>query len=57
MFVIPLIFVLIALDPPKVCFIIASIYALSGIANAVWRRQRRQTARTRRHADGPDTDP
>ncbi len=56
-FVIPLIFVLIALDPPKVCFIIASIYALSGIASAAWRRQRRLAGRTRRHAGGPSTGP
>jgi len=55
-FVIPLIFVLIALDPPKVCFAIASLYALSGIVNAAWRRQRRQTGRARRPAGGPDLD-
>jgi len=35
-----------------VCFIIALIYALSGIFMAVWRRQRRQTGRARRH-EGP----
>ncbi len=40
-FVIPLIFVLIALDPPSVCFIIASLYALSGLVMAAWRRRRR----------------
>ncbi|MBL8200456.1 MAG: CDP-diacylglycerol--serine O-phosphatidyltransferase [Chromatiales bacterium] len=56
-FVIPLVFVLIALDPPKVCFIIAAIYALSGVANAAWRRQRRLTGRTRRPADGSSTGP
>lgn len=40
--VIPLVFVLIALDPPTVCFIIAAIYALSGPVAAFWRRRRRQ---------------
>ncbi|MEO8223782.1 MAG: phosphatidylcholine/phosphatidylserine synthase [Gammaproteobacteria bacterium] len=54
-FVIPLVFVLIAIDPPTVCFIIASIYALSGMAMAVWRRQRRQSGRVRRH--GKPTTP
>lgn len=39
--VIPSIFILIALDPPTVCFIIASIYALSGVVTSIWRRQRR----------------
>jgi CDP-diacylglycerol--serine O-phosphatidyltransferase len=53
-FVIPLIFVLIALDPPRVCFVIAAIYAMSGIVNEAWRRQRRQTGRARRPAEGPD---
>lgn len=48
-FVIPLIFVLIALDPPKVCFAIASLYALSGVVNGVWRRQRRHDTRQGRH--------
>jgi CDP-diacylglycerol--serine O-phosphatidyltransferase len=47
-FVIPLVFVLIALDPPRVCFIIAATYALSGIVMAVWRRQRRYSGRARR---------
>ena len=48
-FVIPLIFVLIAIDPPTVCFIIAASYALSGILMALWRRQRRQSGRARRN--------
>lgn len=47
-FVIPLIFVLIALDPPKVCFAIGLLYALSGIVVGLWRRQRRYQARARR---------
>ncbi len=60
-FVIPLIFVLIALDPPSVCFIIASVYALSGIIMAIWRRQRRGSARLRRpdpsRESGPESGP
>ena len=47
-FVIPMVFVLIALDPPRVCFVIAAIYALSGISLSVWRRQRRSVGRARR---------
>jgi CDP-diacylglycerol--serine O-phosphatidyltransferase len=47
--IIPLIFVLIAIDPPRVCFALASIYASSGIVIAVWRRWRRQSGRTRRN--------
>jgi CDP-diacylglycerol--serine O-phosphatidyltransferase len=47
-FVIPSIFVLIALNPPLVCFLIASLYALSGIVMAVWRRQRRLSGRARK---------
>jgi CDP-diacylglycerol--serine O-phosphatidyltransferase len=50
-FVIPSIFVLIALNPPLVCFIIASTYALSGIAMAIWRRQRRQAGRVKKFDD------
>ena len=53
MFVIPLVFVLIALDPPTVCFSIALLYAASGIVTALWRRRRRQTGRSRR-LEGPD---
>ena len=55
-FVIPLVFVLIAIDPPTVCFAIASVYALSGILNAVWRRQRRQSGRDRRATGAPGLD-
>jgi CDP-diacylglycerol--serine O-phosphatidyltransferase len=47
--IIPLIFVLIAIDPPRVCFILACTYASSGIVIAVWRRWRRQSGRTRRN--------
>lgn len=44
-FVIPLIFVLIAMDPPTVLFSIGVIYALSGPGLAVWRRRRRRAGR------------
>lgn len=54
-FVIPSIFVLIALNPPLVCFIIASIYALSGIVMAIGRRQRRQSGRVRKHGGEQDS--
>lgn len=47
--VIPLIFVLISLNPPIVCFALAVLYALSGVTVAIWRRQRRVTGRTHRH--------
>ena len=57
MFVIPLIFVLIALDPPTVCFIIAVLYALSGIVMAIWRRRQPVAAeRARRHESPTDTE-
>lgn len=48
-FVIPSTFALIALNPPLVCFIIAAIYACSGIVMAVWRRHRRQSGRLRKY--------
>ena len=51
--IIPLIFVLIALDPPRVCFFLATIYALSGIVVAIWRRWRRQSGRARRNEQLP----
>jgi len=44
---IPLVFVAIAIDPPLVCFLIASVYALSGIVLALWRRRRRTGPRRR----------
>jgi CDP-diacylglycerol--serine O-phosphatidyltransferase len=47
--IIPLIFVLIAIDPPRVCFLLACTYASSGMVIAVWRRWRRQSGRTRRN--------
>lgn len=51
--IIPLIFVLIALDPPRVCFFLASTYALSGIVVGIWRRWRRQSGRARRNEQLP----
>ncbi len=45
--VIPLSFVLIALDPPLVLFVMASCYALSGPALGGWRRLRRRERRQR----------
>lgn len=47
-FVIPLVFVLIALDPPSVLFGLAGCYALSGIGGALWRQHRRRATRSRR---------
>ncbi len=41
-FVIPLTFVLVAMDPPTVLFTIGVVYALSGPALSLWRRQRRR---------------
>ena len=54
-FIIPLTFVLIALDPPKVLFALASLYALSGLVVALWRRHKRQSARSRRHSHPSET--
>ncbi|MCC5793914.1 MAG: CDP-diacylglycerol--serine O-phosphatidyltransferase [Chromatiales bacterium] len=51
---IPLLFVLIALDPPLVLFIIASTYALSAVVVWLWRRQRRR-ARQRSGGEGGGT--
>jgi CDP-diacylglycerol--serine O-phosphatidyltransferase len=51
-FVIPLIFVLIAIDPPTVLFGIGIAYAMSGPILALWRRHRRRAGRVRRH-EGP----
>lgn len=47
-FVIPLTFVLIAMDPPKVLFAMAFGYAWSGVLGGLWRRHRRRTLRSRR---------
>ncbi len=44
-FVVPLVFVLIAMDPPAVLFSIGIIYALSGPLLGWWRLQRRRQAR------------
>ena len=47
-FVVPLTFVLVAMDPPTVLFGIGIIYALSGPAVSFWRRQRRRAGRLQR---------
>jgi len=39
---IPLLFVFIALDPPRVLFAISSVYAASALVVALWRYQRRR---------------
>ncbi len=44
-FLVPLVFVLIALDPPTAVFAIAGTYGMSGPALAVWRWQRRRARR------------
>jgi CDP-diacylglycerol--serine O-phosphatidyltransferase len=45
---IPLLFVLIAIDPPTVMFTVAGTYALSALVMAAWRRQRRHFVRRQR---------
>jgi len=45
---IPLTFILIAIDPPTVLFLMSSTYALSGIGIGLWRRSRRRAAQARR---------
>jgi CDP-diacylglycerol---serine O-phosphatidyltransferase len=42
---IPVVFALIAIDPPSVMFLIAFTYALSGPVGALWRRRRRRNRR------------
>ena len=44
----PLIFIMVAVNPPLVLFGLAFTYALSGPAVWLWRRQRRQTRRAER---------
>lgn len=46
-FVIPLLFVLVALDPPTVLFAMASTYAASGPVLSLWRLRRRSLRRQR----------
>lgn len=41
-FLIPTVFVIIALNPPAMCFSIASCYALSGLVISVFRRSRKR---------------
>lgn len=50
-FVIPLTFVLVAMDPPTVLFTIGVIYALSGPALSLWRRQRRRPESARQREE------
>jgi CDP-diacylglycerol--serine O-phosphatidyltransferase len=52
-FVVPLTFVLIAMNPPLVLFTIGTIFALSGPALSLWRRQRRRSGRLPRHEQTP----
>ncbi len=52
-FVVPLTFVLIAMDPSTVLFSIGVIYALSGPMLALWRRQRRRSGRLPRQEQTP----
>ena len=52
-FVVPLTFVLIAMDPPTVLFSIGVIFALSGPLLALWRGQRRRSGRLPRHEQTP----
>jgi CDP-diacylglycerol--serine O-phosphatidyltransferase len=54
-FVVPLTFVLIAMDPPTVLFSIGVIYALSGPMLALWRRQRRRSGREQRREGASGT--
>ena len=44
----PLIFIMVAINPPLVLFGLAFVYALSGPGFTLWRRQRRQLRRTER---------
>jgi CDP-diacylglycerol--serine O-phosphatidyltransferase len=46
--IIPLIFILIAIDPPTVLFGLAVLYALSAVVVAFWRRRHREQTRARR---------
>jgi CDP-diacylglycerol--serine O-phosphatidyltransferase len=52
-FVVPLTFVLIAMNPPLVLFCIGVIFTLSGPALALWRRQRRRSGRLPRQEGTP----
>jgi CDP-diacylglycerol--serine O-phosphatidyltransferase len=54
-FVVPLTFVLVAMDPPTVLFAIGVIYALSGPLFSLWRRQRRRAGRAPQHEETRET--
>jgi len=47
----PLIFIMVAVNPPLVLFGLATIYAISGPGFSFWRRQRRQARRAERSGD------
>jgi CDP-diacylglycerol--serine O-phosphatidyltransferase len=47
----PLIFIMVAVNPPLVLFGLASTYALSGPGGFLWRRQRRKDRRNKRSDD------
>jgi CDP-diacylglycerol--serine O-phosphatidyltransferase len=49
----PLIFIMVAINPPLVLFCLAATYALSGPAFTLWRRHRRQTRRSERAGGNP----
>lgn len=53
-FVIPLTFVLIAMDPPAVLFAIGVTYALSGPLLALWRRQRKRAGAMARQQESAE---
>ncbi len=54
-FVVPLTFVLVAMDPPTVLFCIGVLYALSGPAVSLWRRHRRRGDQVPRHEETPES--
>lgn len=47
----PLIFIMVAVNPPLVLFGLATTYAISGPGFSFWRRQRRQARRAERSGD------
>jgi CDP-diacylglycerol--serine O-phosphatidyltransferase len=50
----PLIFIMVAVNPPLVLFALAAVYALVGPLFWLWRRQRRQARRSASGAQTPD---
>lgn len=53
-FVVPLTFVLVAMDPPLVLFCIGVVYALSGPLTSLWRLRRRRGSRAQRPGESPE---